>query len=386
MSIVRRVLIVDDESAVLQTLSILLKSRGFDVLTATTGEETLDTLNSKEVDLILLDIVLPDIDGFDVCHQIKSNPKTKHIPVIIVSSRYANEDKLEGFHLGADDYISKPFENEELFARVEAVLRRSGFDNQQEQERHKSIVIKELRNILENELIVPYYQPIYLLKPFCVLGFEVLARPRTETVLVSPEVLFKAALKYDLYYQLEMLSWKIGINNIKDKINQEQLFFNCNPYLVEHERFDLAKNIFENGGLSLENIVLELTERSAITEFKKFYEQLQVLRAQGFRFAVDDVGGGYASLESIVETKPEIVKIDRHIISNLHEDPVKRSIVRFIVSFCQENNIVSIAEGIEHKEELIVVKELGIDAAQGYYLYRPTPNPNFKDLKPKWCK
>ena len=86
-------------------------------------------------------------------------------------------------------------------------------------------------------------------------------------------------------------------------------------------------------------------------------------------------------MESIVETKPEVVKIDPHIILGIHADAFKQSVVRFIVSFCRENGIISIAEGIETKEDFETVKALGIDAGQGYYLYRPTPNPDLKKFR-----
>ena len=80
---------------------------------------------------------------------------------------------------------------------------------------------------------------------------------------------------------------------------------------------------------------------------------------------MDDVSGGYASLEAIVATKPEVVKIDRHIVHELGKDSLKRSIVKFIVAFCKENSILSVAEGIERKEDLDILIELGVDAGQG---------------------
>ena len=121
-------------------------------------------------------------------------------------------------------------------------------------------------------------------------------------------------------------------------------------------KFERVKSIFEKFEISTKNVVLEITERSAISDFKIFYDKMKKYREYGFNFAVDDVGGGYASLESIVQTKPEVVKIDRHIISDVSKDAFKESIVRFIVSFCKENNIVSIAEGVETKEQVDFLK------------------------------
>ena len=147
--------------------------------------------------------------------------------------------------------------------------------------------------------------------------------------------------------------------------------------MVEGPKFLTINSIFEEVKLDKNDVVLEITERSAITNFEIFYEHLCKYRDCGFKFAVDDVGGGYASLESIVETKPEVVKVDRHIVTNIHQDQYKKSIVKFIVAFCRENNILSIAEGIERPEELKVLQEIGIDAGQGYFLCRPSQEIDF---------
>ena len=101
---------------------------------------------------------------------------------------------------------------------------------------------------------------------------------------------------------------------------------------------------------------------------------MQAFRNHGFNFAVDDVGGGYASLESIVRTRPEVVKIDRHIVNELRNDALRRSVVKFIVALCREHNILSIAEGIETLEDFKAVKELGVDAGQGYFFCKPEPH------------
>ena len=149
---------------------------------------------------------------------------------------------------------------------------------------------------------------------------------------------------------------------------------NCDPYLIESSQFLKVNDILQTYHILPQNVVLEITERSAISDSDLFYEHLNYYRNGGFQFAVDDVGGGYASLETIVKTKPEYVKIDRHIIKDLHKDSYKSSIVKFVVSFCKENKIFCIAEGIENEVDLKAVQDLGVDAGQGFFLYKPTPN------------
>ncbi|MEI7948606.1 MAG: EAL domain-containing protein, partial [bacterium] len=205
--------------------------------------------------------------------------------------------------------------------------------------------------------------------------------PAAGSFIKNADELFKSAIKYDMYYPLEMLCWQKAIDQISPCTRNEHLFFNCSPYIVENSKFQSVKDIFQNSHIPFNKVVLEITERNAIKQYDTFFNHLGQYRDLGFSFAVDDVGGGYASLESIVATKPEIVKIDAHIVRNVELDPVKQSIIRFIVGFCKENEIVSIAEGVETKEEMAVISSLGVDAVQGYYLFRPTSNLNVRVMK-----
>jgi len=351
-------------------LSMLLETRGYMVKVASSGEEAFN-LVSDSTDLILLDLILPDQDGFDICRRFKETTNTRKIPIIILSARMLSGDVIEGLYLGADDYLTKPFECEELVARMEAVIRRGSIVAEEHPPGEQEI-IDELRKIIDHRLITPFFQPIYLLEPFKIYGYEALTRPHTLTMLTNPEVLFQAALRYGFYESLEFIAWRKAIEYAVMKIKEEKLFLNCNPYLVESPKFVTVQSIFSENNINPEQMVLEITERSAITDFKVFYEHLKKYRDKGFKFAIDDVGGGFASLESVVETSPEFLKIDRHIITELHNNRFKKSIVKFIVDFCNENNIMSIAEGVETKEEYKAVKDLGVDAIQGFYLHKPS--------------
>ncbi len=377
----KQILVVDDEKSITQMLSLLLETRGYEVNIAGTGKEAIEKASGNNLDLILLDLVLPDLEGFEVCRRLKEEKSTHDIPIIILSQKLMYEDKVEGLYLGADDYLTKPFDYEELFARMEAVMRRHLLSNFEEEGSGTEKIIVELRRIIDEEQVVPFYQPIYSLKDMSLFGVEVLTRPRTQSILANPELLFRAALKFGLYPDLEMLSWRKALSPIASELKGVKVFLNCNPYLVEGPKFLKVKSIFEECLLSPNNVVLELTERSAISDFKAFYECLKHYKECGFRIAVDDVGGGYASLEAIVETHPEVVKIDRHIVGELKRDPFKKSIVKFIAAFCKENGIISVAEGIETQEDLQTVTDLGVDLGQGYYLYRPAPQFDLKLMK-----
>jgi CheY-like chemotaxis protein len=112
------VLIVDDVPKNIQLLSLILSRKNYEIAFAVSGEQALEMLESISPELILLDIVMPGMDGFEVCEKIRANPVTEGIPIIFLTGRAAAEDIKKGFQTGAVDYISKPFNSEELLARV----------------------------------------------------------------------------------------------------------------------------------------------------------------------------------------------------------------------------------------------------------------------------
>ena len=117
-----RILVVDDEPSILATMSPLLRSRGYDVVTAMSGRAALESAERDQPDLIVLDLGLPDIEGAEVCRAIREQSST---PIIILSARGAEGDKVRALDAGADDYVTKPFGAEELTARIRAALRRA---------------------------------------------------------------------------------------------------------------------------------------------------------------------------------------------------------------------------------------------------------------------
>ena len=372
----KTILIVDDEPAVSQLLTILLSSHGYSTKVAATGRQALEYI-SPNIDMVLLDMVLPDSEGIKICQQLKSNSQTKDIPIIIISGNESKSERIESLYLGAEDYLTKPFEPEELFARMDVVFRRNNGRSVDDNFLQHQETVCELKRIIDQEDINVCFQPIYFLKPMRLLGLEMLSRPQTSSPMANPEIFFKNALKYGVYHEVEMIGWRKAVKMASDIFDgRQKLFLNCDPYLVESEKFKTVKNMFYSFGMSCNEIFLEITERSAVVAFDVFYERLREYRQDGFKIAVDDLGAGYSSLESIIELRPEAVKLDRRIVDGVNNDPYKRSIVKLFVSFCRENSIICVAEGIETKEDLDTLIELGVDAGQGYYLCRPVSDIN----------
>ena len=120
-----RILVIEDEEAISELIRLNLTMVGYNVIQAMDGQEGLDLIKSSNPDLILLDLMLPKIDGYDLLPEITS----RNIPVILLTAKDSLKDKVKGFSLGADDYITKPFEGMELIARIKAVMRRTGSVN-----------------------------------------------------------------------------------------------------------------------------------------------------------------------------------------------------------------------------------------------------------------
>jgi len=117
-----RVLVVDDEQNITELIATAMRYEGFDVETAATGRKALEAIASFRPHLILLDVMLPDLDGFEVARRVRQ--EGRRVPIVFLTAKDATEDKVRGLTLGGDDYVSKPFSLEELLARVRAVLRR----------------------------------------------------------------------------------------------------------------------------------------------------------------------------------------------------------------------------------------------------------------------
>ena len=121
----KTILVVDDEKDLVELLTYNLEQEGFNVQSASDGEKALDLIKGKRPDLILLDLMLPGVKGLDICRILRGKPETAGIPIIMLTARSNDVDKIVGLEMGADDYVTKPFSIRELVARVRAVLRRA---------------------------------------------------------------------------------------------------------------------------------------------------------------------------------------------------------------------------------------------------------------------
>lgn len=143
------ILCVDDEAANLKLLEKLLAPRGFEIAVAASGRDALARIRSQTIDLVLLDIMMPGMDGFEVCRQIKEDPKLRNIPVIMITALSAKQDRIRGIEAGAEDFLSKPFDQTEALARIKILLRVKELGDDR---RHAEAALQESHDELENKV------------------------------------------------------------------------------------------------------------------------------------------------------------------------------------------------------------------------------------------
>ncbi len=112
------ILVVEDEAGIARMIQVLLEARGFGAVVSHSGDEALQRVGERSIDLVLLDVMMPGLDGYEVCRRLKADPATRHIPVVMLTAKDAVRDMVLGLEIGADEYITKPFNTDELIARI----------------------------------------------------------------------------------------------------------------------------------------------------------------------------------------------------------------------------------------------------------------------------
>ncbi|HEU0052924.1 MAG TPA: EAL domain-containing protein [Longimicrobium sp.] len=235
--------------------------------------------------------------------------------------------------------------------------------------RERSRKVADLKETLREGGVYIVYHPIVVTETREVYGYEALARG-TNRSLRSPEVLFGVAEEANLIWELSRLCRRKAIEGIDAHLRPGQLLFlNIDPHDFRDPSFRYL-DVDELGGVeNPERIVLEITERTAITDYPTFQGYLKEFRDRGFRFAVDDAGSGYAGLGSIANLSPDFIKLDISLISGIDTNFMKQNLVETMVSFANDNQIKVIAEGVEREEEYETVKRLGVHLTQGFLFH-----------------
>lgn len=235
----------------------------------------------------------------------------------------------------------------------------------------------EFLDILDTNTLRTYFQPICSLSNGDTFGLEALLRGPHGSPFANPEALFQRAERTHQLVRLEKQALQTSLANVRQLTVRCRVFLNINSRSLMDESFSLSylKQQVELVGLKPSDIVLEITERNLVDDYKALGKLLSPYRESGFAIAVDDAGMGYSSLQAITELLPEYIKIDRSLIRNVDREMVKGLMLETLLEFARKTNCVIVAEGIETEQELQRVIKLGVHYGQGYLLAKPHPSP-----------
>ncbi|MBE5776229.1 MAG: response regulator transcription factor [Clostridiales bacterium] len=206
----KRILLVDDEPLILKGLRYTLEQEGYEILTAMDGEEALKVFMENQVDLILLDVMLPKLDGISVCQRIREG---SNVPIIMLTAKGEDMDKILGLEYGADDYMTKPFNILEVKARIKTILRRAGQPAQQEDK--KIIRVHDMEvNVVNRSVSLGGRDVRLTAKEFDLLQLFITNRGK----VFSREVMLETVWKYD--YMGDARTVDVHIRRLREKIER----------------------------------------------------------------------------------------------------------------------------------------------------------------------
>lgn len=250
---------------------------------------------------------------------------------------------------------------------------REAKDNAERREtRYYHSMRERLLRTVNERLITTLFQPVVNLESRQIIGYEALSRGPAGTELENPEVLFELARDFDLVWDLEALCIENVVPWLTEVCSRGFLFFNLESHFIQQLQHR-GTDVFEPFFSCNRQVVIEVTERSAIRDYRTFRRTLHELKQMGFKIAIDDCGSGYATLEAVAELQPDYLKVGHSLFHGVEKDPIRRRLVELVARCADTIGARTIAEAIETEEQLRVCRELGITEGQGYLLARPAP-------------
>ncbi|ASC71136.1 diguanylate cyclase [Halomicronema hongdechloris C2206] len=391
------ILVIEDEAPIRDIISEMLEDVGFKVLEADTGAAGIELAQSHPPDLVLCDIMMPELDGYEVLHQLRSQLLTALTPFIFLTAKSDRRDMRRGMLLGADDYITKPFTRHDLLEAVRTRLDRHSIMRQvytsvganpanpaaAPSPPELSHRLRQLQTALANDEFELFYQPQATLADDQLLGVEALIRWRSPSQgLIPPAEFIPLAERSGFIIELgewviraacqQIKQWQaLGLPPLSVCVNLSSLQF-ARPDLISR-----INNILAEIGIAPKYLGIELTESVLVQNVDTTMAHLQALRRLGMLISIDDFGTGYASLGYLQHFPFDILKIDHCFVQHVHTNPTNGAITTAMIQMAHSLGLMVVAEGVETTDELAYLKAQGCDAIQGYLLSQPLPASQF---------
>jgi len=376
---IKNIYIIDDEPQAVEVLSEYIQLMEYTVTTFTEAEVFFKEITEyQENSLMILDLNMPVMDGIEVMRQMVKTGRL--LPLILVSGYdsgvlHSAEQLAKAYSLDIVATIEKPFKLNYLHEIIQ------GYKETQTINRPKealTLSTDELENAILTDQLEMHYQPQINIKTGKVLGLEALVRwQHPEHGLIFPDSfislaennnligdltarVIKLSLEQALKWQSEDINLHISVNisseNIKSLLLPEQL-----------------SKLLKLNSLSPSVLTLEVTESSLMGQLVTSLDILTRLRMKGIELSIDDFGTGYSSLSQLYRMPFTELKVDKSFVMNLNNDEEARGIVKTCIMLGHELKMLIVAEGVENKDILNKLNEMGCDIAQGYYIARPMP-------------
>ncbi|HUQ05193.1 MAG TPA: EAL domain-containing protein [Kofleriaceae bacterium] len=370
-----KVLVIDDDHAMRTMCKAVLGREGWDVATAQDGAEGIARVEASggDLDCVVSDVNMPVLDGYGLLRAVRE--LDRDLPVLLMTGDPKLDGAVEAIEHGAVNYLSKPFQAERLAAAVASAARRHGVarmrrramafaDAQQNGDEDHAELERRFRRAIDARWLV--YQPIVHAANGAIYSHECLLRT-SEASLQRPDVLIGVAERLGRVPELGRAVRVAAAETLRAAPAGTRLFVNLHPLELTDEELFTDKNPLAP---MASNVVLELTERARLETLTDAPARIAMLRAMGFRFAIDDLGAGYAGLGSLAAIEPEIVKLDMGLVRDISTNPTKRRIVAATARLCRELGSLVVAEGVETVEERDFLTA-HVDLLQGYLFGRP---------------
>lgn len=234
-----------------------------------------------------------------------------------------------------------------------------------------------LQSVLRRNDFEIHFQPLVDINRSSILGYEALVRGPANSPLHSPLVLFEVAAREHKLIELERLVVRRAVTRFRELGLPGQVFLNltADTLLAAESRIDTIAQEFAALDMPASRVVIELTETRPVLQPERLQVTMNALRRLGFVVAIDDLGEGFASLKRWLDIRPDFVKIDRHFIDGISQEPLKQQFVRSILEMAASSGCTVIAEGLEQSSDLAVLRRLGVPLCQGYLIARPSATP-----------
>jgi EAL domain-containing protein (putative c-di-GMP-specific phosphodiesterase class I)/CheY-like chemotaxis protein len=387
-----KVLVIEDEELVRENLLDLLEAENFDIIAAPNGKIGVNLALSEFPDLILCDVMMPELDGYGVLSTLRQDPIAATIPFIFLTAKSAKSDFRQGMDMGADDYLTKPFTRAELLSAImnrlekQATLKKYLLTTQAAFKTFSpkmQLLEMNLSRVIQEEIFQEfelYYQPIIDIVSGKIIAAESLLRwQNPELGLVSPDEFTPIAESTDSIVLLD--NWVL--NSVGEQINHWRNYamifsltiaVNVSANLFNQPNFfHQITRLLENHNLAPQDISIELKENVIMENINSAISTMTKLQSLGVSITIDEFGLGYSSLTSLQDLPINSLKIGQYFIHNITLNQEKSELTKSLIQMSHKHKLQVVAEGVETEAELSFLRENNCDAVQGCLLSRPLP-------------